>query len=56
MEDNKTCWDCEHMDPRSEFDDEFYCKELNRWFSKQSQDDACEEWKEDYGTPLEVRK
>ena len=53
---DETCWTCAHMDTGSEFDDKFYCSKLNRWFSKQSQDDSCSDWDEDYGTPLEVRR
>lgn len=45
---NKTCWDCGHMDPREDDSDEFYCNELNRWFKKQTEDDACSDFVEDY--------
>ena len=55
MED-KTCWDCGHMRRTSEFDDEFYCNKLNRWFKKQTEDEKCEDFEQDFGKPLEVRK
>ena len=50
---NKSCWDCAHM--RTEIDNEenqngtaFYCWKLERWFDKQSEDDACEDFDEAY--------
>ena len=50
MEQNqeKTCWNCEHMDTISEDDGQFYCHKLNRYFDKEGEDDACEEWNEEY--------
>ena len=52
---NKSCWGCEHMDPRDEFMDDFYCHKLNRWFSKQSEDDVCDDFKTEKGTKMEIR-
>ena len=50
-EKERSCWGCIHMhtdenDEENQNDTAFYCLKLNRWFDKQSEDDACEDWRD----------
>jgi hypothetical protein len=44
---NKSCWDCEHMNPEVDEPSEFYCDKLNALFDKAAEDDACSDFVSD---------
>ena len=52
MEKGANCWNCIHMQTDEDNEENqnntaFYCLELDRWFDKQSEDDACWGWEKE---------
>lgn len=48
----KSCWDCRYMRPEMGIESEFWCNQLDQFFDKVSEDDACE----DFNPEIKVQK